>query len=113
MPKTATDSKNLAGKKLGIMVAAEPGRKNFEHAVNIAAAAAAQNAEVFIYFIDEAVRGLSLPSVQGLSRNRVRVFGCAFSLQRRRLPMNSEATMVGLTMLNEIMTQTDRFLAFT
>ena len=113
MPKQATESATLNRKKLGIMVAAGPGRKNFLHAIQTAEAGARQGAEVYLYFIDEAVLGLGLPEVRALGKKGIRVFGCAFSLQKRRLPLDTEATMVGLTMLNEIMTGSDRFLSFT
>ncbi|MGV3772742.1 MAG: DsrE family protein [Verrucomicrobiales bacterium] len=113
MSKKQENFSAISGKKLGIMIAAGPERKNFEHAIQLAGAAARNGIEVYLYFIDEAVRGLPMPAISELQENKVRVFGCAFSLQRRRMRMEPSVTWVGLTMLNEIMISTDRFLAFT
>jgi sulfur relay (sulfurtransferase) complex TusBCD TusD component (DsrE family) len=101
------------GKKLGIMIGADPASRPFEHAIKLALAAAHKGAEVYLYFIDEAVRGLDSPAISPLQAEGIRMFGCAYSLQRRGLPLREDVTMAGLTMLNEIMAQTDRFLAFT
>jgi sulfur relay (sulfurtransferase) complex TusBCD TusD component (DsrE family) len=103
----------LQGKKLGIMIGALPGSQNFHHGSELAREALSQGLEVYLYFIDEAVRGVELEAVQSLKSQGVKLFACAYSLQKRQLPLSPNATMAGLTILNDVISSTDRFVGFT
>jgi sulfur relay (sulfurtransferase) complex TusBCD TusD component (DsrE family) len=50
--------------------------------------------------------------LQTLKAHGLRLFACAFAAQRRKLPQNENTLYGGLTMLNDIMTSTDRFVSF-
>ena len=103
----------LQGRKLGIMIGALPGSQNFHHGSELAREALNRGVEVYLYFIDEAVRGVELDRVQTLKSRGVKLFACAYSLQKRQLPLSENATMAGLTILNDVISSTDRFVSFT
>lgn len=103
----------LAGRKLGILISAPPSNRNFQHAVALAERAAAAGLQVFIYLIDDAVAGMPCEGLVELKGRGARLFACAYSLQKRELPMGEIATPSGLTILNDLIASTDRFVAFT
>lgn len=107
------DNQEARTTKLGLLLACAPGSKNFQHGTGIAEAARKRGLGVYLYCIDEAVRAIKSPELQKLKAGGVRLFACAYSLQKRNLPLSESATLVGLTVLNDIITSTDRFLAFT
>lgn len=98
---------SLQGKKLALLIAAAPGQAGFQHGAGIARAALVQGIDVYLYCIDDAVAG-----VEELSALGVKLFACADSAQRRRLPMQPGATYVGLAMLSNLIAATDRFISF-
>lgn len=102
----------LHGKKLGILISAPPQANNFRHAVLTAAAALKQGAQVYVYCIDEAVRGINDPPLQSLCTQGLVLYACAYGAQRRNLPLDGPATFAGLTVVNDLMSATDRFLSF-
>ena len=77
-------------------------------------ATAALNArdEVYLYCLNEAVRGVEDERLQGLKAHGLRLFACSFSAQRRKLPQTENALYGGLTMLNDMMATTDRLVSF-
>ena len=46
-------------KKLGILVSCDPAHRNFSHAVGLARAAVGRGVQVYLYCIDEAVKGIA------------------------------------------------------
>ncbi len=103
----------LHGKKLGILISAPPQAHNFRHAVLTAAAALKQGAQVYVYCIDEAVQGINDHSLQSLcTEEGLILYACAYGAQRRNLPLDGPATFAGLTVVNDLMSATDRFLSF-
>jgi sulfur relay (sulfurtransferase) complex TusBCD TusD component (DsrE family) len=104
---------NHQGKKLGIMIGADPASRNFNHGIELAREALKSGLEVYVYCIDEGVRGVEEGSVQSLKREGAKLFACAYSLQKRNLPLTEHATMSGLTILNDVISSTDRFVSFT
>jgi sulfur relay (sulfurtransferase) complex TusBCD TusD component (DsrE family) len=103
----------LQGKKLAVLVAAAPGEPGFRHGARLAEAALAEGADVYLYCIDEAVAGAGEPLLAGLARGGLKLFACAESAQRRRLPMAPPATYAGLALLSSLIAAADRFLVFT
>jgi len=57
-------SMSLRGKKLGVLLSTSPDRPGFHHGLGLAEAALAEGVEVYLYCIDEAVRGLNEPRLQ-------------------------------------------------
>jgi sulfur relay (sulfurtransferase) complex TusBCD TusD component (DsrE family) len=104
---------NLAGKKLGILVSAAPGEPNFQHAAALAKAALADGVQVYFYCLDEAVPGIEQESLQQLRRRGMNLFACAFGARRRNLPVSEKALFSGLSVLHDLIGETDRFVTFT
>jgi len=99
-------------KKLGILVSCEPAHQNFSHAIGLARAAVGRGAQVYLYCIDEAVRGIAREEVQRLKSAGAVLYGCAFSARSRNLPIDDLATYSGLTVVSDLMASTDRFVSF-
>jgi|GEM_PF-3384895 len=100
------------GKKLALLVAAKPEAANFRHGMKLAEAALKQGAEVYLYLIDDAVAGAGNPLAQKLAATGLKLFACAESAQRRRLPMTGQAHYAGLGMLSNLVAAADRFVSF-
>ncbi len=100
------------GKKLALLVAAKPGAANFRHGLNLAQAALSEGADVYFYCIDDAVAGVGDPLAQKLAASGMKLFACAESAQRRRLPMTGQANYSGLGMLSTLVAAADRFVSF-
>ncbi|MEW6156727.1 MAG: DsrE family protein [Verrucomicrobiota bacterium] len=103
---------NLQGKKLGLLIAAAPHQPNFLHGLGVAKAALEAGVTVYLYFIDEAVRGLADERLQELKQRGVKLFACAYSAQRRHVEITDHAVPSGLILVNDLLTATDRFLNF-
>jgi hypothetical protein len=80
--------------------------------VGVAQAAMDGGAAVYLYCIDEAVRGVSNPLLQSLKARGLNLYACAYGAHRRSMPLSQEATFAGLTVVNDIMAATDRFVCF-
>lgn len=102
----------LRGKKLGILLSTTPAERNFRHGVRLADAALSAGVDVYLYCIDEAVRGVSDPELQQLRDRGLKLYACAYGAQRRNIPVNALATFAGLTVVNDIIASTDRFVSF-
>ena len=102
----------MRGKKLGLLMSVPPGHPNFIHGVRLAETALAQGVDVYLYCIDEAVRALDDPRLQQLKTGGLKLFACAFGAQRRNIPLSDQATFGGLTIVNDLIAGTDRFVSF-
>ena len=102
----------LRGKKLGILVSVAPGQPGFRHGLGLAEAALAAGVDVYLYCIDEAVRGVGDPGLQQLKGRGLKLYACAYGAQRRNLPVNDLAMFAGLTIVNDLIAGTDRFVSF-
>jgi hypothetical protein len=103
---------DLRNRKLGILVAALPEQPNFAHAVGLAEAALRQGLLVYMYCIDDAVRGVADARLQDLKNRGVNLFACAYSAQQRNIPVSDEAAFAGLTVVSDLMAASDRFVSF-
>ena len=102
----------LQGKKLGLLLSVPPQHPNFRHGLRLAETALAGGLTVYLYCIDEAVRGLDDVRLQQLQSAGLKLFACAYGAQRRGLPPGETAVLGGLTLLSELMGATDRFVSF-
>ena len=98
--------------KLGILVSCDPAHRNFSHAIGLARTAVGRGVQVYLYCIDEAVRGIARKEVQTLKKDGAVLYGCAFSARTRNLPIDDLATYSGLTVVSDLMASTDRFVSF-
>lgn len=102
----------LTGKKLGLLISAGPDHPNFERALNLAEAALAEGVHVYLYCIDNAVDGLRHSRLQKLKTSGVNLFACAYAAHRRHIELSEEAAFGGLTIVNDLIASTDRFVSF-
>lgn len=95
------------------MVSSGPEAKSFECAYKLALAALGEGVQVYVYYMDEGVRGVSDKRAQALKSSGAQLFACAYSAQRRDIPIDESAVFSGLATVSDIMAGTDRFLSFT
>lgn len=103
---------SLNGKKLGILISCLPDRANFSHGVRLAEAALSLGADVYVYCIDDAVTGVESAALQALRRRGLKLYACAYGAQCRNYPVNDLAVFAGLTVVNDLVVGTDRFISF-
>ena len=99
-------------KKLGLMVSVAPDAPGFDQALGQAEEGLAKGEKVYLYCIDDAVPGLSDPRLAKLRADGLNLFGCAYSMRQRKLPLDDSAVFSGLSVLSDIMADTDRFESF-
>lgn len=102
----------LRGKKLGLLVCGAPTEPSFAHATGLAQAAIAAGVRVYLYCIDDAVRGVDHPRMQDLKARGLHLFGCAYAADRRQIVLTDGAVFSGLGTVSDLMAGTDRFLVF-
>ena len=104
--------RELAGKKLGVLLTVPPGHPNFHPAVALMEAAVDAGVRVYLYCVDEAVEATGTPEVQALKARGISLFGCAYGAGRRSLKLDDSAAWSGLTVLADVVGSTDRFVSF-
>ena len=103
---------SLRGKKLGVLLSTLPDQAGFRHGLFLAEAALNEGVEVYLYCIDDAIRGIDEPQLQSLAARGLKLFACAYAAQRRHLAMTGNATYAGLGVLSDIISATDKFVSF-
>ena len=103
---------DLRGKKLGLLISVAPDHPNFGHGLGLAAAALAAGVDVYLYCLDEAVRGVGDARLQALKAAGLKLHACAYGAHRRRIPLSGDAVFAGLTVVSDLAAGTDRFCAF-
>jgi len=103
---------DLRGKKLGLLISVAPDHPNFGHGLGLAAAALAAGVDVYLYCLDEAVRGVSDPRLRALKERGLKLHACAYGAHRRQIPLSDDAVFAGLTVVSDLVAGTDRFCAF-
>jgi len=99
-------------RKLGILISVAPTHPSFHHGLQLAAAALSAKDEVYLYCLDDAVAGVDDERTQLLRSHGLRLFACAYACQRRKIVPGENALYGGLTLLNDVMAATDRFVSF-
>jgi len=103
---------DLRNKKFGILIAAAPDQPNFAHALGLAESGLKKGLLVYVYCIDEAVRGVADGRLQDLKTRGLNLFACAYSAQQRQIPVTEDAAFAGLTVVSDLIAATDRFVSF-
>lgn len=103
---------SLRGKKLGLLLSADPDHPNFERALKLAETALSEGVIVYLYCIDEAVPGVADSRLQALRERGLILYACAYGAQRRNFPVSEQAIFAGLTVVSDLMAGTDRFVSF-
>jgi predicted peroxiredoxin len=104
---------HLRGRKLGLLLSPPPESPGFNHGVHLAETALEAGVDVYLYCIDEGVRGVADPRIQNLRQRGLKLYACAYGAQRRNIPVNDAATFAGLTVVSDLIASTDRFLCFS
>ena len=94
------------------MVSVAPDAPGFGQALDLAAKAMGNGEIVFLYCIADAVPGIGDPRLAKLREDGLNLFGCAYSMRQRKLPLDDSAGFTGLSVLSDIMADTDRFESF-
>jgi hypothetical protein len=95
-----------------VLLSTRPDHPPFRHGVRLAAAALAAGVDVYLYCIDDALWGVGDEELQGLRAHGLKLYACAYGAQRRSLPIDERAMYAGLTVVNDLIAATDRFLSF-
>jgi sulfur relay (sulfurtransferase) complex TusBCD TusD component (DsrE family) len=102
----------LIGKKFGILISSRPEDARFRHGLQLAEAALNQGLQIYLYCIDDAVTGLADAQLQRLKARGANLFACAYGAQQRNIPLSDLATFAGLTVVSDLIANTDRFVSF-
>jgi hypothetical protein len=103
---------SLRERKLGILISCLPDAPNFSRAVKLAQTALNEGVDVYIYCIDDAVPGVEKPELQELKNRGLKLYACAYGAHRREFPLSENAVFAGLTVVNDLVAGTDRFVSF-
>lgn len=103
---------SLRGKKLGLLLSTSPETSSFRHGVHLAQAALEAGVNVYLYCVDDAVLGVEDAQLQSMRSRGLSLYACALGAQERRVPINDLAVFSGLTVVSDLMSATDQFLAF-
>jgi hypothetical protein len=103
---------SLAGKKLGLLLSSGPESAAFQQGLRLAKAALGRGVDVYLYCVDEAVRGVDRPELQALKADGLKLYACAYGAHRRNIPLTDQAVFAGLTVVSDLVAATDRFLSF-
>jgi sulfur relay (sulfurtransferase) complex TusBCD TusD component (DsrE family) len=104
---------NLSGHKLGILLAAAPHERNFQHALALAETGITRGVDVYLYCLDEAVTGLEHPRMEMLKQQGLKLWACAYGARRRHIPLGDQAVFGGLSVVSDLIRNVDRFVSFT
>jgi hypothetical protein len=80
--------------------------------VRLADAAMSAGVDVYVYCIDDAVRGVETVELDALKNRGLKLYACAYGANRRNYPLNQHAVFAGLTIVNDLIAGTDRFVSF-
>ncbi len=103
---------SVAVKKLGMLLSGDPDGPSFTHGVKFAEAALAAGCDVYLYCIDEAVRGVRRADLQALRPAGLKLYACAYGAHRHGVPLDDSAAFAGLTVVSDLIAGTGRFVSF-
>ncbi len=99
-------------RKLGILLSGPPEAPAFSQGVRLAETAIEAGCDVYLYCIDEAVRGISRADLQDLKGRGLKLYGCAYGAHRHGVAVDDSAAFAGLTVVSDLISSTDRFVGF-
>jgi sulfur relay (sulfurtransferase) complex TusBCD TusD component (DsrE family) len=102
-------------KKLGILLSTPPTHPNLTTVARLCEEGLRSDVDVYLYLIDEGVKGLTDGRVLGLSKTGAKLFACAYGCQQQGVPtgnLDPNIQLCGLVVLSNIINVCDRFVAF-
>jgi sulfur relay (sulfurtransferase) complex TusBCD TusD component (DsrE family) len=106
----------MPARKLGLLLSTAPTDTTIETVVRLGEAALRQGTEVYLYLIDEGVKGFKDSRLSRLLDEGVKMSVCAYGCQQHGVStqhVDSRVSLSGLVVLSGIIDSCDRFLAFT
>ncbi|MSU64241.1 MAG: hypothetical protein EXS31_17930 [Pedosphaera sp.] len=103
---------SLRGKKLGLLISTRPDHPNFHRGLKLAETALDEGVDVYLYCIDDAVPGVESTQLQLLKERGLKLYACAYGAHKRNFPLSDKAVFAGLTVVNDLVASTDRFVSF-
>ncbi len=106
----------MAARKLGVLLSTPPSHPSVDTVLHLSDAALRQGIDVYLYLIDEGVKGLMDSRYADLVRVGMKMSVCAYGCQQHGVStkgMSPEISLSGLVVLSGIIDGCDRFLAFT
>ena len=106
----------MATRKLGLLLSTPPSDPSVNTVLRLSDAALRQGIDVYLYLIDEGVKGLTDTRYGDLVQAGVKMSVCAYGCQQYGVStkdINPKISLSGLVVLSGIIDGCDRFLAFT
>ncbi len=103
---------SLRGKKLGLLISSRPDHPNFHRGLKLAETALDEGVDVYLYCIDDAVPGVESTQLQLLKERGLKLYACAYGAHKRNFALSDKAVYAGLTVVNDLVASTDRFVSF-
>ena len=106
----------MPARKLGLLLSTAPKDTTIDTLVSLAEAAIRQGIEVYLYLIDEGVKGFTDMRFTRLLDGGVKMSVCAYGCQQHGVStqqVDPRVSLSGLVVLSSIIDACDRFLAFT
>ncbi|HKY70977.1 MAG TPA: DsrE family protein [Nitrospira sp.] len=106
----------MPAQKLGLLLSTAPTNKNIDTVLRLSEAALRQGIEVYLYLIDEGVKGFADARFNRLLDGGVKMSVCAYGCLQHGVStqhVDPRVSLSGLVVLSGIIDGCDRFLAFT
>jgi len=106
----------MAARRLGLLLSTPPSHPSVDTVLCLTDAALRQGIDVYLYLIDEGVKGLMDSRYADVVRAGVKMSVCAYGCQQHGIStkdINPDISLSGLVVLSGIIDGCDRFLAFT
>lgn len=106
----------MASRKLGLLLSTPPSHPSVDTVLGLTNAALRQGIDVYLYLIDEGVKGLTDSRYSDVVQAGVKMSVCAYGCQQHGVStkdINPKISLSGLVVLSGIIDGCDRFLAFT
>jgi hypothetical protein len=96
---------------LAVLLTVAPGHPAFLRGLQVVQRALDRGWRIYFFALDEGVRALSHQGISSLRVHGVKVMGCAYAAERRRLPIDATATYGGLGMLHDLLAACEHFVS--
>ncbi|MBT5928040.1 MAG: DsrE family protein [Verrucomicrobia bacterium] len=100
------------GESIGVLIKSTPGSPSFKRGWVLIRMALESGVQVYIYLLDEAVRGVWNTDISSVLKLGGKISVCAFALEQRGIDCHEEMIPSGLTMMSDVLLQSDRAFIF-
>ena len=100
------------GESIGVVIKSTPSSHSFTRGLDLIQMALESEVQVYIYLLDEAVRGVWGTEISSVLKLGGKISVCAFAMEQRGLECPNEIIPSGLTMMSDVLLQSDRAFIF-